>query len=182
MAAIAASGLDKYTSESMAELDSHKNMIVLGNQALFIQDTGKSAEVNEFSSNIQGMSKLPVVDAVVTYNCTFSSESYLLVMQNDLHIPSIKYNLIPPFIIREAGLTVSKVPNIHCNEPTVEDHTIYDYVTKLRIPLNLDGISLYLPIQPLTLEDMERCNKIEHVFLSPDAETWDPYSDTFDLN
>ena len=73
MAAIAAAGVDKYTSESTAELDSHANMIVLGNQALVIQVTGKSAEVNSFSSDTQGTPKVTVVDAVVSYDCPFTS-------------------------------------------------------------------------------------------------------------
>ena len=81
------------------------------------------------------MSKLPVVDSIVVQNCPLTSESYILVMQNALHIPSTKHNLIPPLIIREAGLNVSEVPKIHWDEPTVEDHSIYDDVTKLRIPL-----------------------------------------------
>ena len=63
----------------------------------------------------------------------------------------MKHNLIPPFILMEAGLTVSEVPKIHFYEPTVEYHSIYDDVTKLRIPLKLDGIFLYLPTQALTL-------------------------------
>ena len=64
----------------------------------------------------------------------------------------------------------------------MEYHSIYDDVTKLRIPLKLDGIFWYLPTQALTLEEMQRCDEMKHVFLSPDAETWDPYSDTYALN
>ena len=122
------------------------------NQALIIQDTETSAEVNAFSSEVRGKPKVPVADAVVTYDCPFTSESYLLVMQNDLHIPSMKHKFIPPFIIREAGLTVSEVPKIHCDEPTVEDHSIYDDVTKIQIPFMLNGILSYFPSQDLTLE------------------------------
>ena len=65
MAVIAAAGVDKYTYESTIELYSHANMIVLGNKALVIQDTGQSAEVHSFLSDIQGMSKVSVLDAVV---------------------------------------------------------------------------------------------------------------------
>ena len=68
MAAIAAAGVYKYTSESAAELDSHGNIIVIGNQTLVIQDTENSADVNAFSSDIQRMSEVPVVDAVVAYD------------------------------------------------------------------------------------------------------------------
>ena len=65
MAAITEAGVDKYTSKSTTELDSHANTIVIGNQALVIQDTEKSTEVNAFSSDVQGISKGTVVDAVV---------------------------------------------------------------------------------------------------------------------
>ena len=73
MADIEAAGVDKYTSESTTELDSHANMIVLGNQALVIQNTGQYAEVNSFSSDGQGMSKVPAIDAVLAYDCSFTS-------------------------------------------------------------------------------------------------------------
>ena len=81
-------------------------------------------------------------------------------MRNDLHIPSMKHNLISTFIVMGSGLTVSKVPNIHCDEPMVKYHSIYDYVTKLRIHLKFDDILLYLSTQALTLEEMQRCDEI----------------------
>ena len=115
MSAITSSGVDKYTSQSTAELDSNADTIVLGNKALVIQDTGQSTEVNEFSSELRGISKVPVVASVLACNFPFTLESYLLVMQKSLHIPSMKNNLIPPLIIREVVLNVRKVPNIHCD-------------------------------------------------------------------
>ena len=182
MAAIVLAGVNKYTSKSTAELDSHASMIVIGNQALVIQNTGQSVELNSFSSDVQGISKVPGVDAVVLYYCLFTSKSYLLVMLNALHIPSMKYNLIPLFILREVGLTISEVPKIHCDEPIVEDRSIYDDVTKIWIPLKLDGIFLYFQTLAFTLDEMQRCDVIEYVLLSPEAEIWDPYSETYALN
>ena len=100
MAAISAAGVDKYTAMKTTDLDSHANMIVLGTQALVIQDTGHSAEVNAFSDDVGGLSKVPISDAVVEYDCPYTSKTYLLVMHNALQIPSMKHNLIPPFILR----------------------------------------------------------------------------------
>ena len=85
-------------------------------------------------------------------------------MQNALHTPSIKHNLIPPLIFRETELTVSEVPKIHCDEPMVDDHSIYDDVTKLWIPLKLDGIFSYLPMRALTLEDIQCYDDKEDFF------------------
>ena len=66
-------------------------------------------------------------------------------MQNALHTPSIKHNLIPPLIFRETELTVSEVPKIHCDEPAVEDHSIFDDVTKPQITLKLEDFFLVFP-------------------------------------
>ena len=103
-------------------------------------------------------------------------------MRNDLHIPSMKHNYISTFILMGSGLTVRKVPNIRCDEPMLKYHSIYDDVTKLRIHLKFDDILFYLPTRALTLEEMQRCDEIEHVFLLPYNETWDPYSETYALN
>ena len=131
---------------------------------------------------LEVMSKVPIVDAVVAYDCPYTRKKYLFLMRNVLYIASIKHNLITPLILREAILTVSDIPKIHCDETTIEDHSIYDERTKLRVPLQLDGIFSYFPTRALTLDEMQNCDQIEHIFLSPDAETWDPYSESYSIN
>jgi hypothetical protein len=39
-------------------------------------------------------------------------KTYLLIVRNALHVPSMQHNLIPPFIMREAGLVVNDVPKM----------------------------------------------------------------------
>ena len=65
MTTIAAADIEEYTSESTTEIDSHENMIVPGRQALIINYTVQLAEVNYFSIDVEGMSKVTIVDAVV---------------------------------------------------------------------------------------------------------------------
>ena len=132
-------------------------MLVIGQQAMIINHTGQSAKVNAFSSDVKSMSKVPIVDAAVAYDCPYSGKTYLLVVRNALYIASMPHNLIPPFILREAGLQVSGVPKIHCDEPTIEDHSIYDDKTKLQIPLKLDGIFSYFQTRALTLNEIQNC-------------------------
>ena len=40
-------------------------------------------------------------------------KTYILTVRNALHVPSMEHNLIPPFIMREAGLVINDVPRIH---------------------------------------------------------------------
>ena len=78
MAEISAAGIDKYTAMETTELDSHSNMIVLGKQALVIQYTGHSDEVNTFSDDVGVLSKVPIVDAVVAYDWHLQQTSNII--------------------------------------------------------------------------------------------------------
>ena len=49
-------------------------------------------------------------------------------------------NLIPPFILREAGLQGKDTPKIHIEDPDTSDHAITFLVHDLRITLQLHGI------------------------------------------
>ena len=95
------------------------------------------------------------------------------------HIPTMKHNLVPPFIMREAGLFVNDVPKIHCQDPKVEDHSIFDPETLMRIPLKMQGIFSYFPTRSLTSVEIKECNAFDTVFLTPDSDSWDPYNPAY---
>jgi hypothetical protein len=69
--------------------------------------------------------QIRVVDAAVQYDCHYDTgKSYILVIQNALHVPAMKHNLLPPFILQEAGIAVKETPKIHVDEPTINDHSL----------------------------------------------------------
>ena len=45
-------------------------------------------------------------------------------MKNALHVATMENNLIPPFVTREAGVTLNDVLKIYVIDPQVEDHSI----------------------------------------------------------
>ena len=106
------------------DLDSHANMVVIGAQGTIIQKTGKYAEVNGGSSDVGTMSRVPIVNTVLEYNCPISVKTTLLVASNTLFVQSMNQNLIPPFIMREAWLKVEEQAKIHVKEPSKENHSI----------------------------------------------------------
>ena len=57
------------------------------------------------------------------YEDPYTGHNVVLVVWNALYVPSMKRNLIPPFIIREKGIKVKDTPNIHMDEPDEDDHT-----------------------------------------------------------
>ena len=105
-------------SKGTTELDSHANMVVIGAQGTIIQKTRRYADVNAFSSDVGTMSRVTIVDAAIAYDCPFSGRTILMVARNALYVEIMDHNLVPPFIMREAGLEVDKQEKIHTPQPS----------------------------------------------------------------
>ena len=168
---------DESNSVSRTELDSHANMPVVGRNSFLISDTGRIADVSAFSPDIASM-KIPIVDAAIRYDCPYDGKTYILVIRNALHVPSMTNNLIPPSMMREAGVVVKDTPKIQLDDPTVEDHSIYFHETNFRIPLQLWGIFSYFPtIRPTSQDVMES----DEVYLLTTSR-WDPHQKAYSTN
>jgi hypothetical protein len=67
----------------------------------------------------------------------------------------MKNNLIPPFILCEAGMKVMDTPKIHMDDPQVDDHSLYLDSESLRIPLSLWGIFFCFLTSKPELEEID---------------------------
>jgi hypothetical protein len=119
-----------------------------------------------------------MVDAAVRYESPFDGKIYILVMRNALYVPSMDYNLIPPFMMREAGIIVRDTPKIHMEEPTEEDHAITFPETGFSIPLSLTGTFSFFPTTKPSEDDL--IDPEEVYILTPT--TWNPHSDVYARN
>jgi hypothetical protein len=90
------------------------------------------------------MKMVEIVEAMMAYNDPISHTTYLLGMRNALSIPSMGHNLIPPFLIRKAGLALDETPKFQLDTPMINNHAIIDDVTGMRFHLKLNGIFSYL--------------------------------------
>ena len=93
-------------------------MVVLGKNCFVFDGVhGKTCDVEPFDPSIGTTKKVPVVDAAITYDCPYLHQTFLFILWNALYIPNLEHNLIPPFIMREAGLTVNDTPTIYMPSP-----------------------------------------------------------------
>ena len=163
-----------------SELDSHANMVVLGKHCfVFDSVNSKTCEVEPFDPALGTAKHVPIVDAAVAYDCPYTQETYLLIFKNALYVPTMENNLLPPFILREAGITCNDVPKIHLDDPSAEDHAILIQDPTLRIPLQLWGIFSFFHSRVPTSDEIKEKHKI---FFTPDSASWDPYSDHYATN
>ena len=111
------------------------------------------------------------MDAEVQYDCPHSMMTYILVSRNALHVISMMNNMIPPFLMQEAGIMVYDTPKIQLDNPTVKDHSICFQEIRLRIPLQLWGVFSYFLTSKPTYEDMTYS---EEVYLLTTSR-WNPH-------
>jgi hypothetical protein len=122
--------------------------------------------------------KVPLTDAAVRYDCPFDGRVYILLIQNALHVPSMDYNLLPPFMLREAGVIVRDTPKIQLDDPSEEDHALTFPETGFRIPLSLWGVFSYFPTTKPTKDDLV---EPDEVYLLTSTR-WNPHTDAYAKN
>ena len=165
------------TMTSRTELDTHANMPVIGQNALSVEETGSRVDVHAYSPDYPAKSA-PLVHAAIQYDCPYNGMSYIFLVYNAVYVPSMENNLIPPFLLREAGIRVNDTPKIHSALPDVNDHAIYIDQADLRIHLRLHGIFSYFET---TRPSIEACNENDNIFeITP--VTWNPHTAIFAHN
>ena len=113
-------------------------MIVFGKYCFIISKSGKEAIVDAFTDQV-GNINIPIVEASVAYDCPWYQTTCILIARNILSVPYMDHNLIPTFILREAGPTVNDTAMIHLNKHSIDDHTITSPNSDLRIRIHLHG-------------------------------------------
>ena len=63
------------TSQSRTELDSHANMVVVGKNCTIFDNTQQKCTVNSFSKETGTLEDVPIIDAVVAYDCPFKAKT-----------------------------------------------------------------------------------------------------------
>ena len=174
---------DNLGDEGCTELDIHANMCILEKHYYLLSElsTAQTVSVGVFLDSTGGLNNIPIVNAMLAYYCERTNQVYLLVLQYVLYIESMDNNLIPPFILQEAGLIVNERVKIHCEEGTVteEDHTIQEHDTGLFITMQLRSIFSYFLSRKPNKDDLEDG---VIVVMIPEGATWDAYDQNFTDN
>lgn len=165
--------------KGQSEIDNHANMVVLGSQC-FVIEQGGTCDVSGFAPG-SGRKAVRVVDAAVAHDDPYTGITHILLFKNALYCPDMDYNLIPPFILREAGLIVNETPKFHCKHPTIEDHSIYSEPHDLRIHLQLHGTFSYFDSRKPTVQEIKDADEDDLIWFTPDQDLWDPYLDTWQM-
>ena len=166
-----------------SHLDSHANMIVFGKHCYVIANSGHTAEGHVFTEDvgIGSMKRVPIIDDLILYECPYTGKIFILVERNVFYTPSMDHNLIPPFVLRQAGLVVNDTPKIHCDRPTKYQHAIIHSKSGLHIRLQLEGVFFVFERRKPTLEEVLN-NDATIVNITPEGASWDLSTEIYELN
>ena len=88
------------------------------------------------------------------------------------------HNLIPPFVLREAGFIVNDVLRIHCHDITKDSHSIISNDGELRILLRLHGVFSFFPTFRPDDDHYHTGSSSEHYLMTPTGSDWNPNTTT----
>ena len=151
--------MEEVNKSSRTELDSHANMPGIGRNAYILSKIGETVDVAPFTPDYKPIS-VELVDAALRYECPYSSKVKILIIRRGLHVPSMTHSLLPPFMLREAGIHINEVPKIHVTSPTEENHAITFQETNFGIPLALHGTFSYFPTSKPSTQELEKSEDV----------------------
>ena len=69
----------EYKDDQMTstQIKSHVNMVVVGQHATIINQSGKSADMRTFLSDCSKLEAVPIFDDVVAYDCPHTLETFI---------------------------------------------------------------------------------------------------------
>ncbi len=162
--------------ESRTELDSHADSPVVGRNSYLLFKTGKTVNVKGFTKTLGSIKSIPVVHAAVLYTDEVTGLEYILVINNALYFENMEHNLLPPFLVRLAGLEVDECPKFLAKNPTIKTHAICSEDPELIIPMSLNGTVSYIPTRP---PDSKELDRLDHIPLTPNMQDWDPHTNIY---
>ena len=163
---------------SATELDSHADSPVVGRNCYIIEHTGKTVKVSGFTKELGNPLEVPVVNAAVAYDCDSTGQTHILIICNALYFPQMDINLIPPIMMRLAGVEVNECPKFLARNPSEEHHSMFFTEFQIRIPFQLEGTISYIPTRRPSMKEMED-NDGNYLLITPNLPSWNPHDQIF---
>ena len=163
---------------SATELDSHADSPVVGKHYVVLEYINRTTNVSGFTSQLGKPLNVPVVTAVIAYDCEYSGETHIMDIHNALYFKNMEVNLVPPMMLRLAGLNVDKYPKFLARNPTEENYSIFFPGFNLRFLLMIEGIISYIPTRRRTSNELVE-NEVNYLIMTSNLPNWNSHSSIF---
>jgi hypothetical protein len=105
-------------------LESHADAIMVGMEAITVQDFERPVNVSGSDPKGPVVMALKTVSAGMAYDVTGSGRVVILIIHQTINLPHLPYNLINPIQMRLNDGVVNKTSKFQCDSPKNISHTI----------------------------------------------------------
>ena len=91
----------------------------------------------------------------------------MFIVREDLSVPNMDHNRIPPFLMIEDGINVSTTPKFQVEDPSVDNNSVQFSKCNLRVPLKFHVVFSYFPSTKPSIEILNESNRA--LSLTPDS-------------
>ena len=135
-------------TENTSELDTHSDTCVVGRHAFVIERHHRVVNVSGYNPSKGSVKNLEIVNAAITVNDVDTGESHVVIINQEVQIPTMEHKFLCPIQMQMHGVIVNDTPKFLLGNPTDNDHCLLlqnkTLDEKLRIPLIIKGVSSVL--------------------------------------
>lgn len=162
-------------TEPSCHLDTHADTCAFGKHCRILHTYSDSVDVAGFHQSFKALRDVRIATVAVAYDCPLNHETFLLIFDHVLYIPSMESNLICVDQLREHGVVVNDIPLIRLPpaDRTSESHSIL--CDGLQIPLLFEKPISFFPCRRPTIAECAGHSSVHRIQMtSPTG--WDPYN------
>ena len=155
-----------------AELDSHADTCVGGDNVVLLHETGFKVSVSAYSPEYAALKDIPIASCAGAYDSETDGTTYLLIWNEMMYFGNrMPTTLINANQMRSFGHSVEDCPQ------QFDQHSLHSIKTKcgMDIPLKMKGVISYVPMRRPTDYEVAHSPRIEMTSDMP----WDPHSQDF---
>ena len=148
--------------------------------ALILRDDYGPIRVSGYEKS-DGHKEFRLVDAALVYDCPYSGETKMLIVNQAVLIPTLHHNLLCPMQLRMNDVHVDETPKFLARDPNELTHAVavrgnHRDSEVLTIYLSLKGVTSYFPTRKPTQAEYEAAEDEFHLtYQSPQWDPADPY-------
>ena len=150
---------------------------MVGKNDTILHKTEMTVNVNPLSDEFGMMSEVPLVHAVVAYNCPLTGQTYILIINNALYIAEMEQHLLPPIMMKLNRILLDEFLKFLCPNLTVETDSIFFSDKSIRLPLELHVTTSYPPTR--RPNGIQEVNEHMNIALTTEHPEWNPNSTIF---
>ena len=157
-------------------LDTHADTCAFGKHCRVLHTYNETVSVSGFHPSMNSLSDVKIAKVAIAYDCAYTHQTYILVFDYVLYIPSLEVNLLCVDQLRDYGIIVNDTPLIRLpvEQRAPTSHSILAPQSDLHIPLLFEKPISFFHCRKPTYDE---CSTEDNFVQMTSSVPWEPYDE-----